>query len=128
MANYVSGTDFLHSFEAGWETKGLLKVPMPSKLIPRDKGAGTQGEKGKRNKKKYWKGQGSRCGWDSGRYSVGSRLAWVGHLVDEPGYLRHGLGDPLGEYGNLPLEVYQEGVRPPPSNDFDGAVGDMGLV
>ena len=32
MANYVSGTDFLHSFEAGWETKGLLKVPLTSKL------------------------------------------------------------------------------------------------
>ena len=59
---------------------------------------------------------------------VGSRLGWVGHLVYEPGYLRHGLGDPLGECVNLPLEVDQEGVRPPSSNDLDGAVGDMGLV
>ena len=32
MADYVSGTDFLHSFEAGWEKKCLLKVPLPSKL------------------------------------------------------------------------------------------------
>ena len=47
MADYLSGTDFLHSFEAGWETKGFLKVPLPSKLSPRDEGAGTQVEKGK---------------------------------------------------------------------------------
>ena len=53
-----------------------------------------------------------------------SSLAWVGHLVNEPGYRRHGLGYPLGECGNLD----QEGIRPPPPNDFDGAVGDMGLV
>ena len=46
----------------------------------------------------------------------------------EPGYRRHGLGDPLGECGDLPLEVDQEGVRPPSSNDLDGAVRDMGLV
>ena len=32
IADYVSGTDFLHSFETGWETKGFLKVPLPSKL------------------------------------------------------------------------------------------------
>ena len=57
MADYVSGTDFLHSFEAGWETKILHKVPLPSKLSPRDEGAGTQVEKGKINKKKCWKGQ-----------------------------------------------------------------------
>ena len=128
MADYVSGTDFLHSFESGWETKGFLKVPMPSKLSPRDEGSGTQGEKGKINKKKYWNGQGSRCEWASGGYAVGSRLAWVEHLVDEPGYRRHGLGDPLGECGNLPLEVDQEGVRPQPSNDFDGTFRDTGLV
>ena len=59
---------------------------------------------------------------------VGSRLGWVEHLVYEPGYRRHGIGDPLGECGDLPLEVYQEGVRPPLSNDLDGAVGDMRLV
>ena len=35
---------------------------------------------------------------------------------------------PLGECGNLPLEVDREGVRPPSSDDLDGAVGDMGLV
>ena len=46
----------------------------------------------------------------------------------EPGYQRHGLGDPLGECGDLTLEVDQEGVRPPSSDDIDGAVGDMGLV
>ena len=46
----------------------------------------------------------------------------------EPGYRRHGLGDPLGECGNLPLEVDQDGVRSPLSDDLDGAVGDMGLV
>ena len=46
----------------------------------------------------------------------------------EPGYRRHGLGDPLGECGNLPLEVDQEGVRPPSSDGFDGAVRDMGLM
>ena len=46
----------------------------------------------------------------------------------EPGYRRHGLGDPLGERGDLPLEVDQEGVRPPSFNDIYGAVGDMGLV
>ena len=46
----------------------------------------------------------------------------------EPGYRRHGLGDPLGECGDLLPEVYQEGVWPPSSNDRDGAVGDMGLV
>ena len=55
---------------------------------------------------------------------MGSRLAWVVHLVDEPGYPRHGLGYPLCECGDLPLEVYQEGIRPPPPNDFDGAVGE----
>ena len=38
------------------------------------------------------------------------------------------LETPLGECGDLPLEVDQEGVQPTPSNDFDGAVGDMGLV
>ena len=48
MSDYVSGTDFLNSFEAGWETKGFLKVPLPSKLIPRDEVAGTQVEKIKR--------------------------------------------------------------------------------
>ena len=57
MADYLSSTDFLHSFEEGWDTKGLLKVPLPSKLSPRDEGAGTQVEKEKRNKKKSWKGQ-----------------------------------------------------------------------
>ena len=46
----------------------------------------------------------------------------------EPGYRRHGLGDPLGKCDNLPLEVDQEGVRPPSSDDLDGAVRDMGLV
>ena len=46
----------------------------------------------------------------------------------EPGYRRHGLGDPLGECGDLPLEVDQEGVQPPFSNDLDSAVGDTGLV
>ena len=46
----------------------------------------------------------------------------------EPEYRRYGLGDPLGECGDLLPEVYQEGVRPPSSNDLDGAVGDMGLV
>ena len=48
--------------------------------------------------------------------------------MHEPGYRRNGLGDPLGECSNLPLEVDQEGVQPPSSNDLDGAVGDMGLV
>ena len=48
--------------------------------------------------------------------------------MHEPWYRRHGFGDPLGECGDLPLEVDQEGVRPPSSNDLDGAVGDMGLV
>ena len=37
-------------------------------------------------------------------------------------------GDFLGECGDLPLEVDQEGAQPPSSNDLDGAVGDMGLV
>ena len=60
MADYVSGTDFPHSFEAGWETKGFLKFQLPSKLSPRDEGAGTQVEKGKIYKKEYWKGHGSR--------------------------------------------------------------------
>ena len=46
----------------------------------------------------------------------------------EPGYRRHGLGYPLGECGNLPLEVDQEGVQPPSSDDLDGAVWDVGLV
>ena len=46
----------------------------------------------------------------------------------EPGYRRHGLGDPLGECGNLSLEVDQEGVRPPLFNYLDGAVRDMGLM
>ena len=46
----------------------------------------------------------------------------------EPGYRRHSLGDPLGKCGHLPLEVDQEGVRPPSSDDLDGAVRDMGLV
>ena len=59
---------------------------------------------------------------------VGFRLGWVGHLVYEPGYCLHGLGDPLGECFDLPLEVDQEGVRPPLSNDLDGAVRDMGLM
>ena len=59
---------------------------------------------------------------------MGSRLAWIGHLVDKPGYRRRGLGDPLGECGDLPLEVDQEGVRPPSSNGLDGAVYDTGLV
>ena len=56
------------------------------------------------------------------------RLGWVGHLVYEPGYRLRGLGDPLGECGDLPLELYQEGVGPPLSNDLDGAVRYMGLV
>ena len=102
MADYVYGTDFLHSFGAGWDTKVLLKVALPSKLSPRDEGAGTQVEKGKGNKKKYWKGQGSRCGWASGGYAVGSSLAWVGHLVDELGYRRHGLGYPLVNVATCP--------------------------
>ena len=46
----------------------------------------------------------------------------------EPGYRRHGLGDPLDECGDLPLEVDQECFRPPSSNDLDCDVGDMGLV
>ena len=46
----------------------------------------------------------------------------------QPGYRRHGLGDPLGEFGHLPLKVDHEGVRPPLSDDLDGAVRDMGLV
>ena len=46
----------------------------------------------------------------------------------EPGYLRHGLGDPIGECGLLPLKVDQEGARPPSSDDLDGAVRDIGLV
>ena len=46
----------------------------------------------------------------------------------ELGYRCHGLGDPLGECGDLPLEVDQEGVRPPLSDDLNGAFGDMGLV
>ena len=46
----------------------------------------------------------------------------------DPGYRRYGLGDPLGECGNLPLEVDQEGVRPSSSDDIDGAVRDMGLM
>ena len=58
----------------------------------------------------------------------GSRRTWGGHLVNEPGYRRHGLGYPLGERGYLPLEVDKEGIRPLPTNDFDGAVKDMGLV
>ena len=33
------------------------------------------------------------------------------------------LENPLGECGHLPLEVDQEGVRPPSSDDLDGAVG-----
>ena len=46
----------------------------------------------------------------------------------EPGYHRHILGDPLGKCGHLTLEVDQEGVRPPSSDDLDVAVRDMGLV
>ena len=46
----------------------------------------------------------------------------------EPGYCRHGLGDPLDECCHLPLKVDQEGVRPPSSDDLDGAVRDMGVV
>ena len=33
----------------------MLKVPLPSKLSPRDEGAGTQVEKEKINKKNCWK-------------------------------------------------------------------------
>ena len=32
MADYVSGTDFLHSFEAGWGIKGYLRSHCPQKL------------------------------------------------------------------------------------------------
>ena len=53
---------------------------------------------------------------------------WDGHLVCEPLHHRHGLGDPFGERGHLPLQVDQEGVRLPPANDLDGAVGHMRLV
>ena len=48
--------------------------------------------------------------------------------MNEPGYRRNGLGEILGERGYLSLEVDKEGIRPPPTNDFDGAVGDKGLV
>ena len=59
---------------------------------------------------------------------MGSIRTWGGHLVNEPGYRCHGLGEPFGERGYLPLEIDKEGIRPPPTNDFDGTAGDMGLV
>ena len=57
MADYVSGTDLSTFFWGGLGDKRLLKVPLSSKLSPRDEGADTQVEKGKRYKKKCWKGQ-----------------------------------------------------------------------
>ena len=45
-----------------WEQKGFLKVPQPSKLSPREKGAGTQVEKRKLKEEGKRTGQGSRAG------------------------------------------------------------------
>ena len=67
MADYVSGTDLYTLFWGRLKDKSLLKVPLPSKLIPHDEGAGTQVEKRKRNKKMVKKkesptGHMCRCG------------------------------------------------------------------
>ena len=45
MANYVSGSDLRNYLRwAGMGEKGNLDPVDPQKMIPRDKGAGTQGE------------------------------------------------------------------------------------
>ena len=48
--------------------------------------------------------------------------------MGEPANFSHDLGDTFGERGHLPLQVYEEGVRPPPANDLDCTVRDMSLV
>ena len=79
MADYVSGTDFLHYFVVGSETKGLLKVPLTSKLSPRDIGAGTQVEKGNRIRRSIGRDRGVGAGglqegtrWAQGWHGLGT--------------------------------------------------------
>ena len=48
--------------------------------------------------------------------------------MTEPLHLSHCSGNTASEGGNLPLQVNEEGVRPPPADNLNGAVGYAGKV
>ena len=54
-------------------------------------------------------------------------MRWIS-LVMEPCNFFHGGCDSIGEGCHLSLEVNEEGVGVPSTNDVFGAVGDVSLV
>ena len=54
-------------------------------------------------------------------------MRWI-NLVMEPCNFFHGGCDSIGEGCHLSLEVNEEGVGVPSTNDVFGAVGDVSLV
>ena len=95
MDDYVSGTDLSTFFLGRLADKRLLKVTLPSKLSPRDEGAGTQVEKRKRNNKKGWKGQRDLWEW----VRVGFRKIRCGARLNYQRMLVGGMGGAQAGHG-----------------------------